>query len=666
MPLPLSGLLVVALEQAAAAPFCSSRLADAGARVIKVERIEGDFARSYDHVVDGESAYFVWLNRGKESICLNIKQQRDSELLKLILKQADVFIQNLAPGAAARAGFDSELLRERNSSLITVDISGYGDVGPYRDMKAYDLLIQCETGLASITGSAEGPGRVGVSLCDIACGMYAHAGVLAALIERQQTGQGKGLSVSLFDALADWLTVPLLHQEYTGHAPQRLGLNHPSIAPYGAYACQGGEQIAIAIQNDREWKCFCDQILRRPDFVDHRLFASNVARSANRKALNLEIDAVFSSQDRAVLAKRLTAAKIAFASVNSIADLSAHQQLRRVEVATPSGKVALVAPPLIVKGEPDTIRAVPALGAHTEAIRAEFSHRRHRASKHDGDRIDLPALRPWVGKQEVLTDTVAVRQVAAMSAALNLPEHCAVEGVALPKLWHWLYFSPTSASSGLGLDGHPEGGGFLPPAPLPRRMWAASQLSYASELLIGEEIERVSTIKDISVKHGSTGQLVFVTVVHEIFSNKQLAISEVQSLVYCEAVVNRAPPVLKRSVAVPMWSRQLKPDAILLFRYSALTFNSHRIHYDRDFAVNEEGYAGLVVQGPLVATLLLDLLGRNMPGVQLKSFQFRSVSPLLDIDTIALHGRRDGNKIMLWAENGAGALAMTAAAIMAN
>ena len=212
MSLPLQGLLVIAMEQAVAAPYCSSRLADAGARVIKVERAEGDFARNYDHVVDGESAYFVWLNRGKESVCLNIKDPRDAQMLRLMLQHADVFIQNLAPGAAARAGFDSAQLRELHPRLITVDISGYGESGPYREMKAYDLLVQCETGLASITGAPEQPGRVGVSICDIACGMYAHAGVLQALLEREQTGCGKGLAVSLFDALADWMTVPLLKQ----------------------------------------------------------------------------------------------------------------------------------------------------------------------------------------------------------------------------------------------------------------------------------------------------------------------------------------------------------------------------------------------------------------------------------------------------------------------
>jgi crotonobetainyl-CoA:carnitine CoA-transferase CaiB-like acyl-CoA transferase len=372
---PLDGLLVIALEQAVAAPYCSSRLADAGARVIKIERAEGDFAREYDHVAGGESAYFTWLNRGKESICLDIKNPGDAGLLQRMLDDADVFIQNLAPGAAGRAGFDSAALRERNPGLITVDISGYGETGPYREMKAYDLLVQCETGLASITGAPEQPGRVGVSVCDIACGMYAHAGVLEALVERQRTGLGKGLAVSLFDAMADWMTVPLLHQDYTGQAPGRVGLNHPSIAPYGAYACEGGEQVVISIQSNREWKNFCEQVLVRPGLVDDPDYRNNVDRCANRPALDQQINGVFAGLPRPALVQRLLNARIAFGSVNSVADLSHHQQLRRSEVATPSGTVALVAPPVISSSGDKAMRPVPALGEQGDAIRREFDSR---------------------------------------------------------------------------------------------------------------------------------------------------------------------------------------------------------------------------------------------------------------------------------------------------
>ena len=372
MGLALEGVLVVALEQAVAAPFCTSRLADAGARVIKVERPEGDFARSYDDVADGESAYFVWVNRGKESICLNIKDSRDADLLRRILCEADVFIQNFAPGAAARAGFDADELRQANPRLITVDITGYGASGPYRDMKAYDLLVQCESGLASITGAPDQPGRVGVSVCDIACGMYAHAGILEALIERQRTGLGKGLSVSLFDALADWMTVPLLHQQYTGAAPARMGLNHPSIAPYGAYTCKGGVQLVIAIQNEREWMRFCDDVLELQTLAEDAQYRTNIARCMNRAALDDKINSVFSNLTPQDLERRLLQAKIAFGAVNSVADLVQHPQLRRTSVVTPSGSVELVAPPVKISGEQHPLRPVPGLGEHTDAIRREY------------------------------------------------------------------------------------------------------------------------------------------------------------------------------------------------------------------------------------------------------------------------------------------------------
>src|SRR5512134_2686079 len=324
---PLDGILVVTLEQAVAAPFCTCRLADAGARVIKIERPEGDFARAYDHVAKGESAYFVWLNRGKESIVLDIKSPADAALLTRMLAKADVFVQNLIPGAAERAGFGSDDLRNRHPRLITCDVSGYGETGPYRDMKAYDLLVQCETGLASITGVPERPGRVGVSVADIACGMYAHAAVLQALYERERTGAGGAVAVSLFDSLADWMTVPLLHYEYGGKAPERMGLKHPSIAPYGAFPTADGTQVVISIQNEREWRDLCEKVLGRPEMATDPRFDSNTRRVANRPALDGEIAAIFGRISHDELTATLRGARIAFASVNSVAELSSHRQL---------------------------------------------------------------------------------------------------------------------------------------------------------------------------------------------------------------------------------------------------------------------------------------------------------------------------------------------------
>lgn len=368
----LDGLLVVALEQAVAAPLASARLAEAGARVIKIERAEGDFARGYDHVVHRESAYFVWLNRGKESLVLDIKAPADAALLERLLARADVFIQNLAPGAAARAGFGSAALRARYPRLITCDISGYGEAGPARDMKAYDLLIQCETGLASITGSAAEPGRVGVSVADIACGMNAHAAILEALIARSLTGEGRGIAVSLFDSIADWMTVPLLHHDHGGAAPARVGLQHPSIAPYGAFTCGDGQQVVIAIQNDREWRRLCDGVLGDGTIADDPRFGTNSLRVANRPELDGEIARIFAGIDAKTAIARLGAAGIAFGAVNDVAGLSRHAQLRRVTADTPSGPVSLPARPAVVAGAAATRPAVPALGAATAAIRAEF------------------------------------------------------------------------------------------------------------------------------------------------------------------------------------------------------------------------------------------------------------------------------------------------------
>jgi crotonobetainyl-CoA:carnitine CoA-transferase CaiB-like acyl-CoA transferase len=370
---PLEGLLVVSLEQAVAAPYCSSRLADAGARVIKLERAEGDFARGYDRVVHGESTYFVWLNRGKESIAVDLKQPEDLALVKRMLAEADVFIQNLAPGAAGRLGLGHEALRKAHPRLITCDISGYGESGPYAEMKAYDLLVQAESGLASITGRPEGPGRVGVSVCDIACGMYAYQAVLEALLRRGRTGEGSALATSLFSGMADWMTVPLLHQDYGPGAPKRVGLNHPSIAPYGVYACKGGEEVVFSIQNEREWKRLVEEVLQRPEMLADARFADNTARVANRPALDAIIDEVFGALKREELTRRLFAAAIAYGAVNTPADLSAHPQLHRVTVETPSGPVNLVAPPVEIRGSDFDLGAVPALDQHGAALRREFA-----------------------------------------------------------------------------------------------------------------------------------------------------------------------------------------------------------------------------------------------------------------------------------------------------
>lgn len=370
---PLAGLLVVSLEQAVAAPYCSSRLADAGARVIKIERPEGDFARGYDASVHGLSSYFVWLNRGKESLVADIKDPADAALLHRVLARADVFIQNLAPGAAERAGFGSAELRRRYPRLITVDVSGYGAGHSYAGMKAYDLLVQAESGLAAITGHPAGPGRVGVSVCDIGCGMAAHAAVLEALIGRGIDGQGRQLAVSLFDGMADWMNVPLLYFEGTGQAPKRVGLAHPSICPYGAFETADESLVLLSIQNEREWHKFCAGVLEQPELPQRAGFESNNARVANRVAVDALVGQVFARLTRAEAAARLDAAGTAYGFVNEVADLPSHPALRRVMVETPGGVASIVAPPALHDGAAPVLGPVPSIGQHSQAIRSEFA-----------------------------------------------------------------------------------------------------------------------------------------------------------------------------------------------------------------------------------------------------------------------------------------------------
>ena len=371
--LDLSEILVVTLEQAVAAPYCSCRLADAGARVIKIEREEGDFARGYDSVVNGESAYFVWLNRGKESLVLNIKDEQDAALMHRMLAQADVFIQNLAPGAAERSGLGSNALRDLYPRLICCDISGYGEQGEYRDMKAYDLLVQCESGLASITGTPDAPGRVGFSICDITCGAQAYTSILEALIARQHSGEGCVIQVSLFDSIADWMAVPLLHYDYAGTIQPRVGINHATISPYGVYSTQDDMSVVIAIQNEREWHNLCRDVLRQPELLDDERLQSNQQRAAHRDLVDRLINDVFSLMDQGAIIERLKQAGIAFGRLNDVAGLSNHPQLRRMQVITPSGEASMAAVAAIRSNAPTGTKSVPLIGEHSDSIRAEFN-----------------------------------------------------------------------------------------------------------------------------------------------------------------------------------------------------------------------------------------------------------------------------------------------------
>lgn len=376
-PRPLDGVLVVALEQAVAAPYCSSRLADAGARVIKIERREGDFARGYDRAVHGESSYWVWINRGKESIALDVKDAGDMALLERLLARADVFIQNLAPGATERLGIGSAALRERHPRLVTCDISGYGDDGKLFGLKAYDLLVQAESGLVSVSGApgqgVDSLGRIGVSLCDINAGLNALIGIQQALMQRERTGRGSAVKVSLFGSAAELMAVPYLQARYGGKAPDRVGLKHPTIAPYGAFTCADGRDIVISIQNEREWADFCRVVLRRPELPADPRCANNAARVANRPFVDGLVAEVFAGQTSGTMLDRLTEAQTAFANVNSVHDLIQHPQLRTRRMAVHGRSVEVPAAPWGVEWEPAEFAEAPALDAQGAAIRAEFS-----------------------------------------------------------------------------------------------------------------------------------------------------------------------------------------------------------------------------------------------------------------------------------------------------
>ena len=382
--LPLDGLLVVALEQAVAAPFATRQLADLGARVIKVERAgAGDFARGYDQSVHGQSSYFVWLNRGKESIELDVKKAADRAVLDAVLARADVFVQNLAPGAASRLGLGAEQLTARYPRLISCSISGYGPDGPYAGKKAYDLLVQCEAGLLSVTGTPAEPAKAGISVADIAAGMYAYSGVLAALYERERSGHGGSFEVAMLDALGEWMSQPYLYSVYGGRTSPRTGARHASISPYGPYLAKDG-QVFLGIQNEREWAVLCERILGRPDLVTDERFATNPARVEHHDELTDLINGAFAGIPADQLEASLEAAGIANARMRTPAEFAAHPQLaardRWRDIDSPEGQVRALLPPVTVPGRTAAMGAVPALGQDTTAIRAEFGPSRQEAS----------------------------------------------------------------------------------------------------------------------------------------------------------------------------------------------------------------------------------------------------------------------------------------------
>lgn len=375
--LPLEGVTVVALEQAVAVPFTTRQLADLGARVIKVERPgAGDFARNYDTTVNGMSSHFVWINRSKESIELDLKSNMGKEALEKLLEKADVLIQNLAPGALERMGFDPEELVVKHPKLIVCSLSGYGKNGPYATKKAYDLLVQCEAGLVSITGSDAIPSKAGISIADIAGGMYAYSGILTALLNREKTGRGTILEVSMLEALGEWMGYPSYYANYGGTEPQRAGASHSTIYPYGPFACGDGKTVFIGLQNEREWKQFCDIVLNQPNLTSDERFNSNYNRSANRHELKQLIESSFTDLASETVLERVEKANIANARLNTMKNFFEHPQLkarnRWDKVDTPVGEIAALKPPVTMKGLEAVMNPVPALGEHTEKILQEL------------------------------------------------------------------------------------------------------------------------------------------------------------------------------------------------------------------------------------------------------------------------------------------------------
>ena len=366
----LEGVVVVSLEQAVAAPYCGVLLANSGARVIKVERPEGDFARGYDAGAGGQSAIFAWLNRGKESVCLDLKTTQDMAVMRAMLRRADVFVSNLAPGAVARMRLDHEALSAQNPRLISCSISGYGEGGSAAKKKAYDFLVQAEAGICAVTGSADAPARVGVSLTDLSTGLTAYSSILRALIQRGRTGKGAAINLSMFDVMADWMNMPLLAHRYMGGAPARSGLQHSFIAPYGAFTCKDGAQVLLSVQSNREWATFCSEVLRQPDLARDTRFADNPDRFANRLELDALVNAHFAKFPASEIIAKLDAARIANAALNSVADLSEHLFLRNTMAEIGDVRIEMASLPVPDSaGEPKT---VPELGAHTKTIMTEF------------------------------------------------------------------------------------------------------------------------------------------------------------------------------------------------------------------------------------------------------------------------------------------------------
>jgi itaconate CoA-transferase len=618
----LAGVTVVAIEQAVAAPLATRHLADLGARVIKVERPgPGDFARSYDRTVNGQSSYFVWLNRGKESIALDLKDSAGLSIARQLIATADVLIQNLVPGAMARLGLDLAGLRLAHPRLITCSVSGYGPDGPYRDRKAYDLLIQADAGLLEVTGTGPQRAKAGISVADIATGVYAFSSVLAALYARRASGQGSDLHIAMIDALGEWMSQPYYYSAYGGKPPERTGSRHATIAPYGPFRVAGNEEVFLAVQNDREWVRLCADVLGQPGLAADPRFADNPRRVAHAGELQAVIETALRGMTSAQARDRLEAAGIANTAVGSPAGLETHPQLvarrRWARVATPGGPVRALRSPLLPDGGPETAGEVPGVGQHTERIIAELAARPGGPSGGSGP-----------GRTEVLSEVPAL----ALAGVLGVPAPPPHEGgLALPLLWHWLYLLDRPAQHELGSDGHARRD--LPPADeLTARMFAGGRVRAHGPLVTGRLTTGThAVVKDV-VKDGRSGPLRFVTHRYRYQQDGRVLIEEERDIVYRKP--GRAPAQDGTAMEIPREPGEagrieLETTPALLFRFSALTYNAHRIHYDRDFA-RGQGYPGLVVHGPLQAIAMAGAARGQLPADRPVTFEYRFAAPLFE------------------------------------
>jgi itaconate CoA-transferase len=653
---PLDGMLVVALEQAVAAPFATRQLADLGARVIKIERPgRGDFARDYDSAAgEGMSSWFVWLNRAKESVVLDLKADDGRRALDSLISRADVFVCNLAPAAIRRLGLEAAGLTARHPRLVACQLSGYGETGPYADRKAYDLLIQAEAGILAVTGSPDAPAKAGISIADIAGGMYAYSGILSALLQRTTTGRGGVVAVSLFAALAEWMSHPLQLARLTGQPPSRQGARHATIVPYGDYVTAGGDEVLLAVQNEAEWTRLCRDVLDLPGMAGDSRFAGNQQRVEHRGEVERRLGPAVARLATSELVRLLERAQIAYASVKEVGQVLSHPQLApRWQAITAGDRLVEVLPPPVQHSDfGPAMGPVPRHGQHTEAVLAEIAGG------------PGPAMAP-----QATLATVDPFPVAVLAALFDDGLGTAGHGEQLPAYWHLAACAAAPPSGVLAADGHPGDGPVPAPAHLPRRMLAGGRLRLHSPVRVGERLTRRTLVTASTDKAGRSGPLRFVTVETQLSRpGGELVLVEEQDIVYRAAGQAAPGPGVPGApgAAGPPLTRHgplhavFRADAVALQRFSAATSNPHRIHYDYPYVTSVEGYPGLVVHGPLLLLSLLELIRLDLPGRAVAAVSFQARSPVFAGQAVDLAGAADGrDRVRLAARHDDGSMAMT-------